>query len=608
MKRLMKTWITVTTLGLAFLPLLAEPPVTGAMPPAADKAAQTIKQRLLDSLGADLKRIDEADDRQRHAINLLMQGVEVFDPATAGEYELPKLARHAASPTVSQDSRKLYLEYEMAMRTLMRDHAVRLQEDFNARCRDFILRAAATSETRDIEAIKSDLTAYGTGLTRQPTRARDIPGSHLGNIGNFLDTWVRMIAAREAGEWDGMGRNLQQLEQGYAKIRHFLGNQEADDVLSKIRSAAGALTLEELKSEFDAALDALFDDAKQDDLEQLTEKIQKLRMLYGSGSSPEFSSMANRLRHLASLAEAFTRAVRDAREGRVPQFIPEQWARANPDSMQLIKPSEMIRRLKDYKVRVGGGADDDSSIRMYYDAREIMARISSLEDVAREIADLRRAMRFLSYSGDPGSSSMSLPVLQYYADSYDHLSGGDAFVMPVNPMRQRDPLGQRVLPDDSTSALLARLDEELMWQLLRRFSDDPPPDDTGSPWSWIEEQLRIAAGEGDFKTVLTIHQIAGHFADPASLLAPYEMDAIRQYLAGRHQEEVMIQPRLATLYYQKAAASGSDILPMEEIKERLHRLRSDHRADYDKGTDDSLLATAGANFPAPGPLRVPARK
>jgi hypothetical protein len=125
---------------------------------------------------------------------------------------------------------------------------------------------------------------------------------------------------------------------------------------------------------------------------------------------------------------------------------------------------------------------------------------------------------------------------------------------------------------------------------------------------WIDERVRAAAGSGDFKTVLTLHEIAAHFADPMSLLPPNELDGIRQYLAGRHQEEVMNQPRLATLHYQKAAASGSEMLPMEEIRERLQRLRSQHREDYEKGTDDSLIANAGVYFPERGSLRVPARK
>ena len=604
----MKTKFAAIMFTLAFCPLMAEPSDTRETPASGENSPESLKQSLLDSLEADLARIDEADHRQRHSLNLLIQGVKNFDPETASQYALTQLAGYAKSPTITADSQRKYANFETAMLSALADAAGRQQANFNKRCKDFILRAAAATDPAEIGAIQVELTAYGNELSSLPARPRDIPGNHLNGIENLLQSLMRLTIAGEAEDWENMGRNLQQFEQHFAKVRPFLSAEEAEDLLKKIRGSAGALPLDELKREFDTTLNALLDDANQDQLEEWNDRIQKFRAIYGSSSSPEYTHMANRWRSLASLAETFARAVRNVKESLPPSFQPEQWAQSNSGSRQIIKTEELIRHLKNYKVRVNGEKGADSIVRMYYDEREIMARIASLADVGGQLPDLRRSLAYTNYGGDPGTLAAVLPILQYYADVHDQLKSGDEFVMPVNPVRQREQYTLIPRADNRYSDLLARLDEELVWQLLRRFLSDLPPDAKGSPWPHVKERMQTAAERRDFQSVLLIHQFAQLFGAQQLLLPPTEWNAIQHYLAGRHQEDQMEQPRLATLHYQKAAGSRSNMVCMDDLKQRLHRLRSEHRAEYDKGTDDSLSATAGDLFSSHVTWKVSASK
>lgn len=79
----MKIRISAIIAVFTFLPLTAGPEDGGATAQVAGDAADAIKKRLLESLKADLKGLDESDERQRYAINLLIQGVVAFDPDTA---------------------------------------------------------------------------------------------------------------------------------------------------------------------------------------------------------------------------------------------------------------------------------------------------------------------------------------------------------------------------------------------------------------------------------------------------------------------------------------------------------------------------------------------
>jgi hypothetical protein len=92
--------------------------------------------------------------------------------------------------------------------------------------------------------------------------------------------------------------------------------------------------------------------------------------------------------------------------------------------------------------------------------------------------------------------------------------------------------------------------------------------------------------------MLALNQLSAYFTPGQMLLTPQNSMALQSYLNGVKQEEQLDQPRLATYYYQRAAAAPDGPVPVSDLKQRLQGLKQRSPDDYEKGTDDSLKSSA----------------
>jgi hypothetical protein len=272
--------------------------------------------------------------------------------------------------------------------------------------------------------------------------------------------------------------------------------------------------------------------------------------------------------------------------------------------------AEMINRLKNYKVRVIGESGSAGVEPMYHDMREILARIQSLGDIQRELPAFQKAVRLASHESESGNWSTITPALIYYADLHEKLQPGGAFILRGinNPY---SPDSMRYYPqaaNDIATDKIASFRNQAQWLVLQRFFPDIKTDMTADPRPSIASLLEKSIAAKNLEAILNLNQTAALFASDQQLLASNEISAIQHYLAGIRQDDQLSEPRLATCYFQKAAATHSSIIPVEDLKARLQKLKRDFPADYDKGTDDSFRPASEDTSRFSGTLRIPAAK
>jgi hypothetical protein len=167
--------------------------------------------------------------------------------------------------------------------------------------------------------------------------------------------------------------------------------------------------------------------------------------------------------------------------------------------------------------------------------------------------------------------------------------------MRYYPQAAKDLAAEKIIP----------LKNQAQWMVLQRFfpeikTSGADPDPT------IKALQEKSISAKNFDAVLNLSQTVACFSPDQQLLAPSEITAIQHYLAGIRQDDQLSEPRLATCYLQKAAVIRSSVIPVENLKTRLQKLKRDFPADYEKGTDDSFRPAPEEPSRLPLLLNVPA--
>ncbi len=601
----MKTATRLLLLSLTLATLHAQ---TQPAENAATSAA--LKEQLVAAVKADMAKFDDSQSRLAESLNRFLHGLENVQPDNLQESEFRRLGMYLPTGSVSDQTRSLFESYSKQVQSESLAAQEKFTKEYEAAGRAFLRRAMASKEPEQIAAIEREIQEYSEGLSGKQPRSMSNFSSQIYSLKNCVSSIAKFQAARANEDWRNAANQLEQIRDGLAKCRQFIPAEEAEAFLNAARKSIGLLSPAEQQATLQETLDELFNDANQDRLEEIADKIRKYQQLCGSSSSSAMAAMANRWQQLASLASSFIQNVQLVQNGGTSRFSPEQWLRSNSESKSLMSRQEMITRLKNYKVRVAGETAEAGLEPMYHDMREILDRIRSLEDIQKELPSFHKATRLASYDSDTGNWSSLAPALSSYADLHAKLETGAAFnIGGLENQAMMDP--RRTYPsgiNDLAVAKLTTLNDQAQWLLLKRFFPDVKADMTASPRAAISALLEKFMTEKNHQGIIDLNQLVSFFTPVQPLLAPSEIAAIRHYLAGIRQDEQLSEPRLATYYFQKAAAVGSPVIPIDDLKSRLQKLKRDFPADYEKGTDDSFRPESDDRYRYPVLMNVPAAK
>ena len=133
----------------------------------------------------------------------------------------------------------------------------------------------------------------------------------------------------------------------------------------------------------------------------------------------------------------------------------------------------------------------------------------------------------------------------------------------------------------SESSLVRELRRQLtVFTLARQFASASLANDT--PAAYLRRRLLAAREVKDWRVMQRALEAATTAGVRELLCLPADGAALTHYLAGMNFEEAGVA-RFAVASYLAALQTGSDFIPLDDIRTRLAKLRTEHAADYDDG-------------------------
>jgi hypothetical protein len=363
----------------------------------------------------------------------------------------------------------------------------------------------------------------------------------------------------------------------------------ADD--KKITEARLYYDADELRKEADELFAELMDDANQDRLDEIGDRISDFRQFCSSfSSSSDMYPVSRRFQQLENFARTFSMSVRQAQDGGTPRINLDEWLRSSSEYAFPLKRGELSALLQNYRVKVRQQNGKVTEEPLYQEAREVMKRMATLDDLARELPLLTRLARSSAGYDSSTPYQILLPQFTALAEIHANLQKNASFVLLPQSLNYGwdRPAAYAGQPDDPQArAVMERLRDEAERCVIRRFFPDEAVKNDALRDEFAGGLLKKGIEEKNHETIIQLNRITGYFRPSSPLIAPQEALAIQNYVDGLRQ--VMLgQPRLAVLHFQRAAAGRSTIIADTELKERLQKLKAEHPQEYEKGTDDAI--------------------
>lgn len=591
----------LTALGaLLILPLIAE-----ETPQAASDAvvaepkkpsSEEIRKQLVEAANQARKELEKSDPDGPHhdALTIFMHALEKvsgnYDPRRRHDIfsmELPRQveAFRKTRELTEEYSKQLGVEFDESIKAFEKKQIDAIQA--------LLKQVIATDDPAKLSALGEKLVSQFNSATHEAPRGFEGQSRHdsfmrdSSAINQLVSNVARIHTHRSNEAWGEAASVLRDTGSSISRLRRYISREEANAFLTKTRESIGLLPPDKMQDLFNRTLADLLDDANQDRLDEIQSAIKTQRKLHNYDSENGFS---RKWQSLESLASGFVRNVNSVKLGGASQFSPEQWLQSNSDGPKIISPDDLGRSLKNYRVRLKGKDGAVVEEPLCYDINEVLAGIKTPADIEREIPALNKAVRQLEYSSGSGNWPVFVNKLQQFAELHSKLDSGISFQIPV---MQHPDYGGREYPramsgNDIAQAKADDLNQQLQWMMLQRLYPELVIDTKASPSGTVGKRFEEAKVKGDFSAMLTLNQLSGIFTPGQMLLTPQSSMVIQHYLNGVKQEEQLDQPRLATYYYQRAAAFPDGPVPVSELKQRLHGLKQRSPDHYEKGTDDSL--------------------
>ncbi|MBC8128003.1 MAG: hypothetical protein H8M99_12755 [Gloeobacteraceae cyanobacterium ES-bin-144] len=590
----MKTTPALLCFFLSFTAVHSEPAQTQATSGTNSVVtAATLKERLVESLRADIKAIGSAEADMRKS-SMLSKFISILqNDNLTGTYESASNERfeyYLRAEGVSEKSSTLCADYLKQFKQEASAAKKKFTEDAIQSGRAALKKAIASKSAEEIQAIAGEVQMLTSQMDSR-SGANEYQ-SQFYKLKNILDNLARLQGYSTNEGWGEVASLLGQIEKNLRELPGLIPAEEAKTCMDQLRQRIGLPAPVEMPQILQELIDQLFDESKQDSLDEIAEKIKSYQSLAGSSSSIYYNSSSSaRWQALYSLALSFSQGVRQVKSGGSSQFSPEHWMRDGSETKGLISARDLQKRVRNYKVKVDDGNGNITTEPMFYDMKEVMERMQTLADVRRELPAFKKAQRYQSSNSDGNEWSQVAPSLEYFVSIGTKLESGEAFNLTMENIGYSE--SRRYYPlatDHPASRKLIALNEQMQRMILRRFYPEISADEKSSVPKIMAAQLEKAKSSKTYREIITLSQLAQFFNPGQPLFSYQEIAAINFYLSGLRQDEELLEPRLATYYFQKAAAIRSEIIPLEELKSRLHRLKKDSPADYEKGTDDTFKA------------------
>lgn len=588
----------LVTLSMA-LPVVGETPAAAPQPAAEARqpTAEELRAQLIAAANEAQQALEKAsaDGPHHHLIPNFLGNLESLSPLEPDPRQIRILLGPRSLPNIEafRKTRELAEAYVKQLETEINEKLKAFETEFVGSIKSMLKEVLATDDPQKIRELADKLSRrYSDANSELPHGYRSSSTTFLNDssqVNQFTNRASRFHAARKSESWGTAASNLQEMESAMRQLDRYIPSADAAAYLAAARKSIGLLPPDEMKALFARTLDELLDDANQDRIADIQKAIKIQRDLQSYVSDAGFSQQ---WQMLDSLASGLAQNVRSMKLGGASRFGPDQWLRSNSPT-QIISRDDLIGRLKRYQVSIKGPDGGVLKEPMYLDPEEVMARIKTPSDIARESASLGKAVRQQESSSESGNWSAVLTRLNQISELHAKLESGVPFPLALfeRPDYSGSAYTRMTGVKDSATQKTDDLNRQVQWMILQRFFPDVAPAPDASSQDGVSRRFEEAKAKGDYAAMLTLNQLSMYFTPGQMLMAPQAALAIQHYLSGVKQEEQLEQPRLAVYYFQRAAAIPACPVPISELKRRLQGIRKKSADAYEKGTEDSLKST-----------------
>lgn len=362
----------------------------------------------------------------------------------------------------------------------------------------------------------------------------------------------------------------------------------------------------EMKAATDELLTRILDDSNQDRLVELQDEVKRMKSYDAANRYSGTSNLSAKLERMTQLARSIKDSVSALKIGSNNQLNLNQLYSDYSEGVALLSKKDLLEKLKKYMVSVQGNDGTQTKRALFVDAEELFQQINTYEELPALLSEINRASSQVTTENGVYPLAGLLPRIIRCSELAEKLSTGETFMMQTT--YSSNYYGSDSVRSTPTTGPLVdkinQLELQIEWALILRFlpgEDAPNAKDQDNKIKALMARFRE---QKNYQAMLHLYNASQSIKPSRQLLSPTQVQAIRDYLSGVRQEEVLDQPRLAVFYLQKSAMSAATVIDAQQLKTRLQSLRRKSPSDYDKGIEDALR-TPGGDV-APREMEVPA--
>jgi hypothetical protein len=409
----------------------------------------------------------------------------------------------------------------------------------------------------------------------------------LSETERLIQGWQAVFAAQSEGQPSEAIRRLSNLGSESQRTPLDL-RRKLEQKSQQLARTLGVLPLAEAETEMRALLEKVLAATTPQELDPILKTLRDRRELWNAArqlGATESADLADRCAKFAASWQEHLVAKAAGADDRARSILGEL-ARADANLPGVPRSLLLERSYAEAVAEPAPNARGPVADRF----EQVLIACKTLTDLEAKLPELEKAAR--RTPGNPFADHTQVleearGINREYQDA--KVAEQPQLAIPrqaaAQPRIMQPPLGMQRQGTDSP--IVADLRRQLtVFILARQFQSPAVENDT--PDTYLRRRLAAAREAKDWRAMQRVLDAATTAGARDQLCLPSDGAALTHYLGGINLEDAGVA-RFAVASYVAALKTGSDFVPLEELRTRLAKLRTEAPADYEEG-----LKTAAA--------------
>lgn len=348
--------------SLTFLP-------ASAQTPAEQVSLESLHKQLIAVVENEIANNKELDMVYASRLKYMVPVWREIPNRTSVEGRLQQLSSFLNQSNASKKTKEEANVSIQKIVELMENQSRQMAEDIRKTTGESLRSLLKTTDPDEIRKVISAYKEYRLKMSNGGYRDESATSAETSSVSQFMDYWLGFHNYRVSEQIRYAAGQITQMEAISTRVSSLITIDEMLHSLQNLRKSIGMLPPKELEALWNQTLQELLDDANQDRIDELMQRINKHYQICQASESTE--SYASRWHWLDILGRKLKECIQRGREGAMPSFSAEDLTRNDSSYGVLMKPEELTGRLNKYLIRRRDDKGNTISVRLFYDAAEL---------------------------------------------------------------------------------------------------------------------------------------------------------------------------------------------------------------------------------------------